>query len=96
MAVAMAAITLGALVMLPATLEAVSVDWYTLAAANAETIAPVAGAIGATCAHVSERVGREEHVHRDCTTVIAQEFRGKPHHSKSRGRSMTSSARSSL
>jgi hypothetical protein len=44
-AVAMAAITIGALVVLPATLDSTSADVFTLAAAAASTKAPIEVAI---------------------------------------------------
>jgi len=51
-AVAMAAIAIGALVLLSATAESMGADWYTLAAANAEPKAPVAVAISPPCTDV--------------------------------------------
>ncbi len=95
-AVAMAAITMSALVVLPAKLEFVNADLYTLAAAPAEKKAPVEVANGATCAHVSETVNRAEHIHDGCTTVAAQEFRGRRHPSGSHGRTNASGVVSDL
>ena len=63
-AVAMAAITVGALVVLPAKLDFVSADAYALAAAKAATKAPIEVAIIPARIDVSEGVNREEHVHR--------------------------------
>lgn len=62
-AVAMAAITMGALVVLPAKLDSVSADRHTLAAAKAATKAPIEVAISPARIGVSEVVNREEHVH---------------------------------
>ncbi len=85
-AVAMAAITMSAMVVLPAKLEFVSADVYTLAATPAETSAPVEAANGAMCAHVSETVSRGEHINGGCATSAPQGIRGKGRLSRSRGR----------
>ena len=76
-AVAMAAITLAALVVLPAKLEFVRVDPYTLAAAKAATKAPIDVAITPTRINAPESLNREEHLHSDRAALGAQEFRGK-------------------
>jgi hypothetical protein len=78
-AVAMAAITIGALVVLPAKLDSVSANPYTLAATKAATKAPIEVAISPTRVDVSEAVNRENHIHPDCTTLGAQELRDKRH-----------------
>ena len=85
-AVAMAAITMGALVVLPAEFDSASADRYTLAAAKAVTTAP---AISPARPDVPETGNREEHVHFGRTTLGAQELRGKPHKSSSRSRTNT-------
>ena len=66
-AVAMAAITMGALVVLPAKLDSVKSGPYTLAAAKATTKAPIEVAINPACVDVTGLVNREEHVQRDRT-----------------------------
>jgi len=96
MAVAMAAITMSAMVILPAELEFENADVYTLAAAPAEAKAPVEVAGGATCAHVSETVSRGEHIDGGCTTAAAQGSRSRRHPSGLRGWLETSPARSDL
>jgi hypothetical protein len=62
-AVAMAAITMGALVVLPAKLDAAGADPSTLAAAKAATKAPIEVAISPARIDVLEVVKREQHVH---------------------------------
>ena len=62
-AVAMAAITMGALVVLPAKLDAAGADPSTLAAAKAATRAPIEVAIVPARIDVLEVVKREQHVH---------------------------------
>ena len=62
-AVAMAAITIGALVVLPAKLDAVGADPSTLAAAKAATRAPIEVAISPARIDVLVVVDREQHVH---------------------------------
>jgi hypothetical protein len=91
--VAMTVITVSALVVLPAKLEFVNADSYTLAAATAETLAHIEVAVGATCAHVSEAVGREERIHDGCATVATQESRDRRHLFGSHRRTDTSRAR---
>jgi len=88
-AVAMAAITLAALVVLPAKLEFVSVDPYTLAAAKAATKAPIDVAITPTRINAPESLNREEHLHSDRAALGAQEFRGKREQLSSRSRTHT-------
>ena len=85
-AVAMAAITLAALVVLPAKLEFVRVDPYTLAAAKAATKAPIDVAITPTRINAPESLNREEHLHSDRAVLGAQEFRGKREQLSSRSR----------
>jgi len=62
-AVAMATITIGALVVLPAKLDFVSTDLYKLAAAQAATKAPIDVAIGPARTEAPEVVNREGQVH---------------------------------
>ena len=62
-AVAMAAITMGALVVLPAKLDSVSASPYTLAAAKAATNTPIEVAISPARIDVLEVVHREERIH---------------------------------
>ena len=95
-AVAMAAITMSAMVVLPAKLEFVGADVYTLAAASAETRAPGEVASGATCAHVSETVSRGEHIDGGCAAFAPQEIRGKSRLSRSRSRTDAFAVRSNL
>ena len=85
-ALAMAAITMGALVVLPAKLEFVSADSYTLAAAKAATKVPLELAVGPMRIDAPRAVSHEEHVHSDRTALGAQEFRGKRYQLSSRSR----------
>ena len=95
-AVAMTAITMGALVVLPAKLESVGAAPYMLAAANAATKTPIEVAISPARIDVSEVVNREDDVHASGTTLAAQGIRVKRHNLNSRSRTYTSPARSSL
>jgi hypothetical protein len=88
-AVAMAAITMGVLVVLPAKLDSVSADRYTLAAAKGATRTPIELAISPARIDVPEVVDREERVDSGRTTLGAQEFRGKRHQRSSRSRTNT-------
>jgi hypothetical protein len=81
-ALAMATITMGALVVLPAKLEFVTADSYTLAA----TKASIDVAVSPTHIDVPKSVGHEEHVQSDRTTLGVQEFRGTRYHLSSRSR----------
>jgi hypothetical protein len=72
-AVAMAAITLGALIVLPAMLDSVSAEAIDVATGPAHVDVP-------------KEVNREEHVDLRRTTLGAQEFRGKRHKSSTRSR----------
>jgi len=76
-AVAMAAITMGALVVLPAILDSVGADPYSLAAAMAATRAPIEVSISPARNGVSEGVNCEERVHSGRTTLGAQELPGR-------------------
>jgi len=82
-AVAMAAITLGAFVVLPAKFDSVSADPNTQAAAKAATKADIEVATSPARIEVPEVVGREEEVQPGRTTLGAQAFRGKRHKSSS-------------
>lgn len=62
-AFAMAALTVGAMVVMPALLNSVSADTYTLASATAAAKAPVDVALSPACIDVPEIEGREESVH---------------------------------
>ena len=73
-AVAMTAITIGALVVLPAKLDSVSADPYALAA-RAATNAPIEIAISPAHIDVPEVFNREEH--HDCPTLGPEELSGK-------------------
>jgi len=78
-AVAMAAITIGAMVVLPAKLDSVSADPYTLAAAKAAENAPIEVAISPARIGVPEVINREAHGHPGRTTVGAQKIRAQRH-----------------
>ena len=71
-AVAMAAITIGAMVVLPAKLDSVSPGSYALAAADAATNAPIEAAVDPACDDVSAVVDRDVHAGR--TILGAQEL----------------------
>jgi hypothetical protein len=92
-AVAMAAVTIGAMVVLPAKLDSVSADPYTLAAAKAATMAPIEVAISPARIGVPEVVNREEHGHPGRTTLRAQEIRGERYQLSSRAAIGAHSAR---
>ncbi len=81
-AIAMAGITMGVLVVLPANLDSVSADPFVLTAARAATAMPTAGAISPTRIDMPE-VDAKQHAVLDRTTVEAQASRGKPHQSRS-------------
>jgi hypothetical protein len=68
----MAAITIGAMVVLPAKLDSVSADPYALAAAKAGTKTPIEVAISPARIGVPETVDREEHYHPGRTTPGAR------------------------
>ena len=82
-AVAMAAITLGAFVVLPAEFDSVSADPNTQEAAKAATKEAVEVATSPARIEVPEVVSREEEVQPGRTTLGAQAFRGKHHKSSS-------------
>ena len=83
-AAAMTAITIGAMVVLPAKLESVSADPYTLAALKAATRTPIEVAIGPAPGDAPAVVDRDERVHPGRTTLGMQEFRAKRHKLSSR------------
>jgi len=83
-AAVMTAITIGAMVVLPAKLDSVGADAHTLAAAKAATRTPIEGAIGSAPGDVPAVVDREERVHAGRTTLGMQEFRTKRHKLSSR------------
>ena len=83
-AAVMTAITIGAMVVLPAKLDSGSAEPYTLAAAKAATRTPIEGAIGPARGDVPAAVDREERVHSGRTTLGMQEFRAKHHKLSSR------------
>jgi hypothetical protein len=71
-AVAMAAITIGAMVVLPAKLDSVSADPYALAAAKAATNTPIEVGISPVRIDVPEVINRQERV-----TTVARLSGGK-------------------
>lgn len=85
-AVAMATITMGALVVLPAKFDSVGADPSTLAAAKAAAEAPIGVAAGPARIDAPEAENREAHVHPGRTTLGMQEFRGSRHQLSSRSR----------
>ena len=85
-AVAMTAITMGVLVILPAKFGSVSADRYTLAAAKAAATAPIEVAASSARVDVPEVVNREGRVHVGRATLGAQEFRRKRRKLSSRSR----------
>ena len=78
-AVAIATITMGVLVVLPAKRDSVSTDSYTLAATKAGTKAPGEAAIGPAGIAAPVVANREEPVHSNRTALGAQELRGNHH-----------------
>jgi hypothetical protein len=78
-AIAMAAITVSALVVLPAKFDFAGADLSSLTAAEAATIAPIDVAIGLACIKVPAMVGPEENLQ-----LGPQALRGKRHKSSSR------------
>ena len=88
-AVALAAITMGTLVVLPAKFDSISAEPYSLAAAKSAANAPIEIAIRPARIDEPELVTREEHVKPDCATLGAQALRGKRHRSSSRCRTNT-------
>ena len=73
-AVTIATITMGVLVVLPAKLDSVSTDSYTLAAIKAGTKAPSEAAIGPAGIDAPVVANREEPFHPDRTALGAQEL----------------------
>ena len=85
-AVAMAAVTIGVLVVLPAKFDSVSAEPYVLGAAPPATEAPTEVAISPACNDAPEVVDHDDHVHPGSATIGAQESRSKRHPSSSRRR----------
>jgi hypothetical protein len=75
-AVAMTAITMGVLVVLPAKFGSASADPYTLAAAKGATTAPIELAASPARVDAPVVVNREEQVHLGRTTFEAPESAG--------------------
>jgi hypothetical protein len=71
-AIAMSAITIGAMVGLPAKLDSVNAEPFMLAAAKAATNAPIEAAVDPDCDDVPAVVDRDVHAGR--TILGAQEF----------------------
>ena len=71
-AVAMSAITIGAMVVLPVKLDSVNAEPFMLAAAKAATNAPIEVAVDPDCDDVPAVVDRDAHAGR--TILGAQEF----------------------
>ena len=71
-AVAMSAITIGAMVVLPVKLDSVDAEPFMLAAAKAATNAPIEVAVDPDCDDVPAVVDRDAHAGR--TILGAQEF----------------------
>jgi len=71
-AVAMSAITIGAMVVLPVKLDSVNAEPFMLAAAEAATNAPIEVAVDPQCDDVPAVVDRDAHAGR--TILGAQEF----------------------
>jgi hypothetical protein len=85
---AMVAITMGVLVVLPAKFDALSEDPYTLAAARAATMALTGVAVDP--AHVDgPAIDGARHAATECRDVGPQASRGKPHKLSSRSQSNT-------
>jgi hypothetical protein len=85
-AAAMAAITIGALVVLPAKLEFVNADPYTLAAAKGAAKAPSKVAISPMPIDVPKSANLGEHVQPERATPGAQESREKRYQLSSQSR----------
>jgi hypothetical protein len=85
-AVAMAAITMGALVVLPAKLDSLDADPSTVAAVKSASEAPIEVATGPARIGAPEAEDREAHVHAGRAILGAQEFRGSGHRLSSRSR----------
>ena len=83
-AAVMTAITIGAMVVLPAKLDSGSAEPYTVAAAKAATRTPNEGAIGPAPGDGPAVVDREERVHPGRTILGMHEFRAKRHKLSSR------------
>jgi hypothetical protein len=85
-AVAMATITMGALVVLPAKFDSVSADASTVAAAKTAAVAPIEVAASPARIDAPEPENREARVHSGRAAIGAQEFRGNRHPLSSRSR----------
>ena len=88
-AIAMAVITMGVLVVLPASLDYVSTDPFMLTAARVAKVTPTEIAISPTPIDMLEVVCARSNAVLDCSTVEAQASRGKPHKSRTRSRTST-------
>ncbi len=87
-AIAMVAVTMGVLVVLPAKFDALSEDPYTLAVARAATMAMTGVTAGP--ARVEEpAIDGARHAETECRDVGAQASRGKPYKSSSRSQTNT-------
>jgi hypothetical protein len=71
-AIAMSAITIGAMVVLPAKLDSVNAEPFMLAAAKTATNAPIEASADPDCDNVSAEVDRDVHAGR--TILGTQEF----------------------
>jgi hypothetical protein len=78
-AVAMATITVAALVVLPAEFDSLGSDPYALAAAKAATKAPSEAATNPERIDAPEIANREEHLRTDRAALRAQESFGSSH-----------------
>jgi len=87
-AMAMVAITMGVLVVLPAKFDALSEDPYTLAVARAATMA-LTGVAVAPARVDGPAIDGARHAATECRDVGAQASRGKPQKLSSRSQSNT-------
>ena len=84
-AVAMAATTFSAMVVLPATLGGMQAEPSTLLATNAEARAPTGTASSGACVDVTAKIGPEE-ASSDRDTLAAQKSFGQSQFTRSHGR----------
>lgn len=75
-AVAMAAITISALVVLPAKFDSISAEPYSRDAAPTVANAPIESAISAARSDEPAGTSHHEHVKLACTTFVARALRG--------------------
>ena|SRR5690348_14813809 len=85
-AVAMAAITFSAMVVLPATLDGMQAEPSTLLATSAAARAPVGAASSGACVNVPAEIEPEEQASSNRDTVAAQDSFGRGQFSRSLGR----------